>query len=310
MIRLRRIVDVFFFTVVCGMEVKMKKSVKWMMAAAVCAAGAVLLTYRFTGNREAEAENTPDQNVEKAAEEENERQAVQEDIQEIREKDEETSETVSAGDIRQMTAETVLTEEQIAAVGADSLFYQEEISDVVFGRMYGKSFKEDCTVPREELRYVRVLHTGFDGETRIGELVVNQAIADDVTAVFSELYHAGYPIEKIRLIDDYDADDERSMADNNSSAFNFRFISHSTTLSNHARGMAIDMNPKYNPYVKTVDGRENCEPANAWEYVDRMAEFAYKIDTEDLCYQVFTKYGFSWGGSWTGAKDYQHFEKV
>ncbi|MCH1983597.1 M15 family metallopeptidase [Ruminococcus sp. OA3] len=288
----------------------MKKSVKWMMAAAVCAAGAVLLTYRFTGNREAEAENTPDQNVEKAAEEENERQEVQEDIQEIREKDEETSETVSAGDIRQMAAETVLTEEQIASVGEDSLFYQEEISDVIFERMYGKSFKGDCTVPREELRYVRVLHNGFDGEAHIGELVVNQAIADDVTSIFRELYQSGYPIEKIRLIDDYDADDEQSMADNNSSAFNFRFISHSTTLSNHARGMAVDINPKYNPYVKIVNGKENCEPANAREYADRTAEFLYKIDTGDLCYQVFTKYGFSWGGSWTSAKDYQHFEKA
>ena len=147
----------------------------FLRAAAVCAAGAVFLVYRFTENQKPEEENAPDQSAEK---------------------DEETAVPVSAGDIRQMTAETVLTEEQIAAVGVDSLFYQEEISDVVFGRMYGKSFKEDCTVPREELRYVRVLHTGFDGETRIGELVVNQAIADDVKEVFRELYQAGYPIEK------------------------------------------------------------------------------------------------------------------
>ena len=188
-------------------------------------------------------------------------------------------------------------------------FYVSEIPDDIFEKMQGKSYKADCTVPREDLRYVHVLHMGFDGETKEGELVVNKAIADDVCDIFEKLYEADYPIEKIRLVDEYDADDEASMSDNNSSAFNFRFISHTTKISKHGLGMAVDINTLYNPYVKTVDGKRSVEPANASDYVDRSADFPYKIDHDDLCYRLFKEHGFSWGGDWQHSKDYQHFEK-
>ncbi|MCI5700407.1 MAG: M15 family metallopeptidase [Lachnospiraceae bacterium] len=212
--------------------------------------------------------------------------------------------------VQDMPAGAIVTEEQLKLEGVDNLFYAEEISDEVFARMEGKTYKENCTVPREELRYVRVLHFGFDGKTHVGELVVNEKIADTTVEIFRELYNISYPIEKMHLIDDYDANDEASMADNNCSAFNFRTISFTNRLSNHARGMAIDINPLYNPYIKTVEGRLNCEPVNAWEYTDRQKEFDYKIDHEDPCYQIFTQHGFSWGGDWTDRKDYQHFEML
>ena len=99
-----------------------------------------------------------------------------------------------------------------------------------------------------------------------------------------------------------------SMRDNNSSAFNFRYISYSTKLSKHALGLAVDINTLYNPYVKNVDGRRNVEPANAEKYTDRSIEFPHKIDHDDLCYKVFMQHGFEWGGDWEHAKDYQHFE--
>lgn len=188
-------------------------------------------------------------------------------------------------------------------------FYISEIPDDIFARMQGKSYKEDCTVPREDLRYVHVRHMGFDGEAKDGELVVNKAIADDVLAIFEELYKADYPIEKVRLVDEYDADDEASMSDNNSSAFNFRFISHTTRISRHGLGMAVDINTRYNPYVKTVDGKLSIEPANGADYVDRSKDFPHKIDHEDLCYKLFKEHGFTWGGDWTHSKDYQHFER-
>ncbi len=188
-------------------------------------------------------------------------------------------------------------------------FYVSEIPDDVFERMQGKSYKADCRVPREELRYVHILHTGFDGETKEGELVVNRAIADDVLDIFEKLYEASYPIEKVRLVDEYDADDEASMSDNNSSSFNYRCISHTNKISKHGLGMAVDINTLYNPYVKTVDGELTIEPAGAGDYVDRDADFPYKIDHDDLCYQLFTEHGFTWGGDWTSCKDYQHFEK-
>ncbi|MDD6037350.1 MAG: M15 family metallopeptidase [bacterium] len=189
-------------------------------------------------------------------------------------------------------------------------FFISNIPDDIFEKMQGKSYKEDCTVDREELRYVHVLHTGFDGEIKEGELIVNEAIAEDVLEIFEELFRAKYPIEKVRLVDEYDADDESSMSDNNSSAFNFRFISHTTKVSKHGLGLAIDINPLYNPYVKTVDGKLSIEPANSTEYVDRDKENPYQIDHDDLCYKLFTEHGFTWGGDWNSSKDYQHFEKV
>lgn len=188
-------------------------------------------------------------------------------------------------------------------------FYISHITNDIFAKMQGRSYKADCTIDREELRYVHILHTGFDGETKEGELVVNKAIADDVLAIFKELYRVKYPIEKVRLVDEYDADDEASMSDNNSSAFNFRTISHTTTISKHGLGMAIDINPLYNPYVKTVNGALSIEPANAAAYVDPSEDNPYRIDHDDLCYKLFTEHGFTWGGDWVHSKDYQHFEK-
>lgn len=188
-------------------------------------------------------------------------------------------------------------------------FYISEIPDDIFEKMQGKSYKVDCTLPRENLRYIHVLHVGFDNQVHEGELVVNKDIADDVLEIFKELYESGYQIEKVRLVDEYDADDEASMSDNNSSAFNFRFISHTTKISKHGMGMAVDINTLYNPYVKTVDGELSIEPANAADYVDRGKDFPHKIDHDDLCYKLFTEHGFEWGGDWTHSKDYQHFEK-
>ncbi len=187
-------------------------------------------------------------------------------------------------------------------------FYSREIPDDVFARMQGKSFKDDCRVPREDLRYLHVLHKTIDGETLEGELVCHEIIAEDLLEIFRELYDAGYPIEKIRLVDEYDADDESSMADNNSSCFNYRLISHSDRISKHGLGAAVDINPLYNPYVKQVNGRRNVEPANGVPYLDREADFPYKIDEQDLCLRLFLEHGFTWGGAWKNSKDYQHFE--
>lgn len=187
-------------------------------------------------------------------------------------------------------------------------FYIADISDELFAKMKGKSYKDDCTVPREDLKYLHVLHVGFDNEAHEGELVVNKLIADRVLEIFRKLYEAGYQIERIRLIDEYDADDETSMRDNNSSAFNFRFISFTTTISNHGLGMAVDINPLYNPYVKLVGDVLDIEPATGEPYVRRDWDFPHKITHDDLAFKLFTEAGFTWGGDWEGRKDYQHFE--
>lgn len=204
--------------------------------------------------------------------------------------------------------ENMENDNNVTSINEDELFYISEISDDLFEKMKGKSFKDDCTLPRSDLRYVHVLHKTLTGETLTGELVVNYHIAEDTLEIFRALYDAGYPIEKIRLIDEYDADDESSMSDNNSSSFNFRFVSRTKNISKHGYGLAIDINPLYNPYITTVDGQTNVEPANATEYVDRESDFDYKITHDDLVYKLFKEHGFDWGGDWTNSKDYQHFE--
>lgn len=201
--------------------------------------------------------------------------------------------------------QTTSEEEQQEKESEMRIFTSEEISDEIFNRIYGISYGADCTIPREDLRYLTVSYVGFDGESHVGELICNKAISEDLLDIFEKLYDAKYEIERIELVDNYNGDDEASMAANNTSCFNFRFIAQTTKLSNHAKGMAIDINPLYNPYITS----SGFTPINAGDYVDRSTAFAHKIDENDLCYQLFIEHRFTWGGSWTHSKDYQHFEK-
>lgn len=188
-------------------------------------------------------------------------------------------------------------------------FFVSQITDDIFARMEGKSFSSDCTVSRDDLRYIHVLHKDIDGVTHEGEMVCNKAIAHDLIEIFEELYENSYPIEKMVLVDEYDADDEKSMRDNNSSGFNFRFISGTENISMHGEGLAVDINPLYNPFVVEDEDGLYIEPDTAWDYVDRDESFDYKIEEDDLCVKLFKQHGFDWGGEWTNEKDYQHFEK-
>jgi len=187
-------------------------------------------------------------------------------------------------------------------------FYIAEIDDAVFNRIKGRSYKTVCTLPLKELRYLRLLHKDINGVERQGEMICNVCIAEALTDIFQKLYENNYPIEKIRLIDEYDADDEKSMHDNNSSCFNFRFISHTKTISKHGLGLAVDINPLYNPYIKRVDGKLILEPSTAAQYMDRTKNFPYKIEKNSIICELFAAHGFEWGGDWEDRKDYQHFE--
>lgn len=197
----------------------------------------------------------------------------------------------------------------VVGVGAQK-FSAQPIPDSVFHRMQGRSWPEGCTIRRADLRYLRLTHVDAESKEHVGEMVCNKAIANDLIEIFKELYRQKYPIQRIRLIDDYEAVDERSMRDNNSSCFCYRKVSGTTKLSKHAMGMAVDINTLYNPYVRTgKDGRRIVEPATATKYVDRRKTFPYKIVKGDLLYRLFVQHGFKWGGSWRTMKDWQHFEK-
>lgn len=213
--------------------------------------------------------------------------------------------------LKQWKAGEQVSLSDVEAFGISRCFAVEKISDDIFARMWKKSFKEDCTVPRTSLRYIKVLHYTRDGKIQIGELVCNKAISNDLVEIFRELYDAKYPIERMVLVDNYDALDEPSMEANNTSCFNFRFITGTKKLSNHSQGLAVDINTLYNPYVKVrADGSVYVEPKTGSPYTDRTKTFDYKIDHNDLCYKLFIKHGFEWGGDWKSVKDYQHFEKT
>ena len=220
------------------------------------------------------------------------------------------------GDLENVEAGTIVAEEEIDREHLEQYFASYEISDALFGRIYGddRSFKTYCTVPREDLRYIKVLHYGFDQQIHVGELMVNYLLAEDMTSIFQSLLENRYEIEKMYLIDNYDADDDLSCNENNTSCFNFRLVTGGSTLSNHATGCAIDINPRNNPYV-TIDGDgiKHWENVDAELYIDRTnpdAAAMHMITHEDLCYQLFAERGYTWGGDWANPIDYQHFEKV
>jgi len=192
-------------------------------------------------------------------------------------------------------------------------FYYEPLSDDLIEYITGVSYPANLEKPAitvDELSYVHVLYWNFDGNPAQGELICNQSIAQDLVEIFHELYKAEYQIEKIQLIDAYGGDDDLSMTDNNTSCFNYRVVSGSSSLSKHAYGLAIDINPLYNPYITyNKDQTINVSPAAGEDYADRSRAFPYKIDEDDLCCRLFKEHGFTWGGNWNSCKDYQHFQK-
>lgn len=210
-------------------------------------------------------------------------------------------------------------------------FYYEPLSDDMIKRITGISYpvtkenmdntvieainiaesQDEIQIAYDDLRYVSVLYYNFKGIERTGELICNKAIAQDLLEIFYELYQNEYQIEQIRLIDEYSGDDTLSMQDNNTSCFNYRVVDGTDHLSKHALGLAVDINPFFNPYVVYKnDGTAYISPQGSETYADRSKEFAYKIDENDLCYKLFKAHGFTWGGDWNSCKDYQHFQKT
>ncbi len=189
-------------------------------------------------------------------------------------------------------------------------FYYMKLDDALKQRITGMSYPaddEDIAISYDDLRYIKIKYVDFSGSEKDGELIVNKKLAKEVTQIFYELYQAQYPVESVRLVDDYGepGDDNASMAANNTSAFNYRKVTGSKKLSRHSYGAAIDINPKLNPYI---DG-DRVAPENGAAYADRSKDFAGKIDHDDACYKIFIKHGWTWGGDWKGDKDYQHFSK-
>jgi len=239
-------------------------------------------------------------------------------------------------------------ERQVEYRGADGFFgtalsVPQSLADEM---RLKKSWKEGCPVPISDLRYLVLIHWGFDGTPKVGELVVHRKLALPVIKAFADLYDTRFPIERMELIDTYDASDDLSMEANNTSAFNCRDVTGKPGVwSKHSYGGAIDINPLRNPYIsprsdvlRTLgwDGTEDrgeflrrngfdapspalafCTarpadclvlPATGAPYADRAREDQGLIKTGSREIGFFTDRGFDWGGSWKHLLDYQHFE--
>jgi hypothetical protein len=168
----------------------------------------------------------------------------------------------------------------------------------------GASWRPGCPVDPAALRLVSVSHWGYDGQATRGELVVHADSADAMVRVFRRLYDLRFPVERMVTVEAFGADDDASMAANNTSAFNCRRVAGSSSWSEHAYGRAVDVNPMQNPYLAS-SGAVAPEGARPW--LDRRFPNPGMVRAGDEVVAAFAAVGWSWGGDWRGSKDYQHF---
>ena len=177
------------------------------------------------------------------------------------------------------------------------------LSPSMRARMTGVSWHPGCPVSLDRLRLLRVSYWGFDGAERQGELVVSGSAAPALSRAFGQLFAARFPIRQMRVVDDFGGDDERSMLADNTSAFNCRQVPGSTEWSQHAYGLAVDINPFENPEVRG----DAVDPPAAAAWADRTRTSPGMISHGGAVWQAFDEIGWSWGGDWRSLKDYQHF---
>ena len=166
------------------------------------------------------------------------------------------------------------------------------------------SWRPGCPVSISDLRLLKLTYWGFDHRPHTGELVVNASVAEDIVTVFKKLYDMHYPIRRMELVDAFRGSDFASIVAGNTSAFNCRPATGSSSWSQHAYGLAVDLNTCENPYV-TADGRV-AHPHCA-KFADRSRRDPGVIHAGDKVVRAFGSIGWGWGGNWSGARDYQHF---
>jgi hypothetical protein len=179
-----------------------------------------------------------------------------------------------------------------------------EIPEYLLENMYGKSIEKGNQVI-DKLIAVDVTFRDFDESIKVGTLIVNKSLDKELQLIFKEIFHSGFKIYQIRPASYFSGNDAISMENNNSSAFNYRFIAGTKKLSNHSLGRAVDINPVQNPYIS--NGK--VYPKEGSKYLERDLKVDGMITKDSEIVGIFKKYGWTWGGDWNNPKDYQHFEK-
>lgn len=174
--------------------------------------------------------------------------------------------------------------------------------------MRGVTWHPGCPVPLADLRVVRLAYRDFGGDRRTGRLVVHRDVVADVTRIFRRLWELRFPVRRMVPIEAYHGDDFASIEADNTSAFNCRAKTGSTTTwSHHAYGRAIDLNPLENPYV--YDGGRTSHERSI-PYLDRGRDRPGVLLAEGPVVAVFEEAGWFWGGRWEEPTDYQHFSAM
>ncbi len=160
-----------------------------------------------------------------------------------------------------------------------------------------------CPVSLDDLAYLTMTYRGFDGASHIGEMIVNASVAEDIVEVFRRLFESDFPIEEMVVVATDELDAAPTGDGNNTTAFVCRAVTGATSWSQHAYGLAIDLNPFHNPYVKG----DLVLPELASYYVDRTRDLPGMVSEGDAVVAAFDSIGWQWGGRWNSLKDYQHF---
>ncbi len=167
------------------------------------------------------------------------------------------------------------------------------------------SWSPECPVTVEELAYVTVSHLGFDGAFHTGELLVNATVAEDVVEAFRRLHEARFPIEQMRVIRAEEIDAPPTGDWNDTTSFVCRPAIGSGSWSEHAHGLAVDVNPFHNPYLKG----DLVLPELASAYTDRSDTRPGMIMPGHAVTEAFGAIGWGWGGNWNSLKDWMHFSR-
>ena len=182
----------------------------------------------------------------------------------------------------------------------------DTLSAELLSRVRASTWHAGCPVPPADLRVLTIAYLDYNKSTQSGQLIVHKDVAEEVLAIFRDLYQQEFQIAKMRPIEDYGGNDNRSMTANNTSGFNCRDITgQKGKFSNHSWGRAIDINPLTNPYVKGI----TVLPPEGRAHLDRTHEESGAILANGLTVKRFQQSGWLWGGGWVDRQDYQHFEK-
>lgn len=176
-----------------------------------------------------------------------------------------------------------------------------EIDDEIRERM-GETWHPDCPVGLEDLRYLTMSFWGFAGGHHTGEMIVHASVAEDVVSVFERLHEARFPIEEMRIVTTADLHAPATGDGNTTAAFVCRSVRAGSSWSEHAKGLAIDLNPFQNPYVRG----DIVVPELASAYLDREWHRRGMVQPGDLVTEAFADIGWSWGGEWS-SPDLMHF---